>query len=86
MRQLDASSIVKAVVDALDQGGDVDSNGSSVSLVTDYITHTFYPIGTEIEIDEQNNWWRNCGSNVIRIELIRQRCIDWTTLQYKVEG
>jgi hypothetical protein len=51
VRQMDASSIVKAVVDALDQGGDAD--GVSISLVTDYITHIFYPIGTEINIDEQ---------------------------------
>ncbi len=53
VKQMDASSIVKAVVDALDQGGDVGRNGLSVSLATDYITHIFYPIGTEIDIDEQ---------------------------------
>jgi len=53
VKQMDASSIVKAVVDALDQGSDVGRDGLSVSSATDYITHIFFPIGTEIDIDEK---------------------------------
>jgi hypothetical protein len=53
VRQMDASSIVQAVVEALDQGVGVDRNGESISLVTDYITHIFYPSGTEVVVDEQ---------------------------------
>ena len=50
VRNMDASSIVKAVVDSLDQG----CNGQLASQVTDYITHIFYPIGTEVHVDEQS--------------------------------
>ncbi|KAL7548534.1 hypothetical protein ACHAWF_011820 [Thalassiosira exigua] len=55
--RMDATSFVRAVVDALDQGGANPDAGSGddndLPLVTDYITHVFYPIGTEIEIDER---------------------------------
>jgi len=50
VKQMDATAFAKAVVDALDQG---DSTCSR-PLVTNYITHLFYPIGTEIKIDEQS--------------------------------
>jgi len=55
---MNANSIVQAVINALNQDGDHNSsndndedNGSIIT--TDYITHIFYPIGTEIDIDEQ---------------------------------
>mmetsp|Transcript_34483 Transcript_34483/g.83432 ORF Transcript_34483/g.83432 Transcript_34483/m.83432 type:complete len:444 (+) Transcript_34483:786-2117(+) len=58
VKRMDASSFVKAVVDALNQGGvHLDDNHSTcrpIPLVTDYITHLFYPVGTEINIDEQS--------------------------------
>ena len=48
------------MINALDQDGistsnndDDEENGSS-TITTDYITHIFYPIGTEIDIDEQS--------------------------------
>ena len=56
VKQMNTNSIVKAVINALDQddihrnNGDGDSN----TITTDYITHIFYPIGTEIDIDEQS--------------------------------
>jgi len=58
VKQMDADSIVQAVINALDQDGinssnDNDENGSS-KISTDYITHIFYPIGTEIDIDEHS--------------------------------
>jgi hypothetical protein len=53
VRRMDLTSIVKAVVRALDQGN-VQADGSDrpIPLVTDFITHIFYPIGTEIKIDD----------------------------------
>jgi len=58
VKQMNANSIVQAVINALNQDGDHNSsndndedNGSIIT--TDYITHIFYPIGTEIDIDEQ---------------------------------
>ena len=61
VKQMNANSIVQAVIDALDQDGshsnndddDDEDNGSS-TITTDYITHIFYPLGTEIDIDEQS--------------------------------
>jgi len=47
VKRMDSMDFVEAVVDALTRGD--DANGH----VTDYITHIFYPIGTEIEIDER---------------------------------
>lgn len=84
--QMDATACVKAVVNALDQGGKwakleesptdeklrekcvvLDSDGGteyieaynalglkSPPLVTDYITHILYPIGTEIDVNAQS--------------------------------
>jgi hypothetical protein len=73
VKKMDAT--VKAIVNALDQGGrwsnledSTDASGieqsydlddttwrlQSPPLVTDYITHVLYPIGTEIDIDEQS--------------------------------
>jgi len=49
VRRMDATDFVKAIVDALDQG-----NGRQIPLVTDYITHIFFPSGTEIDIDESS--------------------------------
>ena len=61
VKKMDATACVKAVVDALDQGGIVsdDENdeitpSKSFPLVTDYISHILFPIGTEIEINEQS--------------------------------
>ena len=71
IRKMDATACVKAIVDALDQGGrwsnlensdgesGVDSSFEvsepfSPPLVTDYITHVLYPIGTEIDMNEQS--------------------------------
>mmetsp|Transcript_33837 Transcript_33837/g.59394 ORF Transcript_33837/g.59394 Transcript_33837/m.59394 type:complete len:781 (+) Transcript_33837:74-2416(+) len=64
LKRMDATSFVKAVVDALyhtgsdvHRGDDVNSDvgdSSPTPLVTDYITHILYPIGTEIEINEQS--------------------------------
>jgi hypothetical protein len=60
VRRMDATSIVQAVVQALDQGNysndEVDDNSTTkiIPLVTDYITHIFYPSGTEIDIDEKS--------------------------------
>jgi len=68
VKRMDATSFVRAVVEALDQdvglgqeeeaasSGDDSTNRSSqrIPLVTDYITHILYPLGTEIEIDEQS--------------------------------
>jgi hypothetical protein len=55
---MNATSIVQAVVQALDQGNsndEVDDNSTRIiPLVTDYITHIFYPSGTEIDIDEKS--------------------------------
>jgi 2-phospho-L-lactate transferase/gluconeogenesis factor (CofD/UPF0052 family) len=71
VKKMDATACVKAIVDALDQGGrwanldqltdefetgqtfDVDSL-SAPPLVTEYITHILYPIGTEIDLNEQS--------------------------------
>ena len=73
-RKMDATAYVKAIVNALDQGGkwsnlsqpsdelgaeqaiDFDDTSSlqSPPLVTDYITHILYPIGTEIDINEDS--------------------------------
>ena len=61
VKQMHANSIVQAVINALDQDSvhsnnddnDDEENGSS-TITTDYITHIFYPIGTEIDIDEQS--------------------------------
>jgi hypothetical protein len=62
VKKMDATAIVKALVDALDQGevyaagsDDVDDNDVAdrhIPLVTDYVTHIFYPVGTEINLDE----------------------------------
>ena len=49
VRRMGATDIVKAVVDALDQG-----NGRQSPPVTDYITHILFPEGTEIDIDEHS--------------------------------
>jgi cathepsin L len=58
VRRMNATSIVQAVVQALDQGNsndEVDDNSTRIiPLVTDYITHIFYPSGTEIDIDEKS--------------------------------
>lgn len=68
VKRMDATAFVEAVVDALDMGGvqsgwydnsdlgDEECNDSSnpLPLVTDYITHILYPIGTEIEINERS--------------------------------
>ncbi|KAL3774715.1 hypothetical protein ACHAWO_011415 [Cyclotella atomus] len=71
VKKMDATACVKAIVNALDQGGrwsnfedtseieqscdfDNTSRLQSPPLVTDYITHVLYPIGTEIELDEQS--------------------------------
>ena len=61
VKKMDATAFVKAIVDALDQGDrrtnledvDVDS-GDNSPLVTDYVTHVLYPIGTEIDMNEQS--------------------------------
>ena len=69
VKQMDANSIVQAVINALDQDGDHTNNdeeGSTIS--TDYITHIFYPMGTEIDIDEQS--LLNLGIEVRGIESI----------------
>lgn len=61
VKKMDATACVKAVVDALDQGGKVSDDDNdeitpskSFPLVTDYISHILFPIGTEIEINEQS--------------------------------
>jgi hypothetical protein len=53
VKQMDTTSIVQAVADALDRDvvhkeGDINN-----TIITDYITHIFYPKGTEIQIDEE---------------------------------
>jgi hypothetical protein len=62
VKKLDATTFVVALVDAPDQGevyaagsDDVDDNDVAdrhIPLVTDYVTHIFYPVGTEINLDE----------------------------------
>lgn len=55
VKQMNANSIVQAVINALNQDGDHSNNDEEDSTIsTDYITHIFYPIGTEIDIDEQS--------------------------------
>jgi len=56
VRRMNATSIVQAVVQALDQGNNDKANNNTkiIPLVTDYITHIFYPSGTEIDIDEKS--------------------------------
>jgi len=56
VKQMNANSIVQAVINALDQDGmhTNDDENSSSTITTDYITHIFYPIGTEMDIDEQS--------------------------------
>ena len=49
VNQMDATSIVQAVVDALNQY----ENREEDHPITDYVTHLCYPHGTEISIDEQ---------------------------------
>ena len=49
VRRMGATDFVKAVVDALDQ-----RNDRQAPLVTEYITHIFYPEGSEIDIDESS--------------------------------
>jgi len=71
VKQMNANSIVQAVINALGQDGihsndDEDDNGSTIT--TDYITHIFYPIGTEIDIDEES--LLNLGIEVRGIESI----------------
>ncbi|KAL7543790.1 hypothetical protein ACHAXR_013241 [Thalassiosira sp. AJA248-18] len=62
VKRMDATSFVEAVVDALDQerlstrldsqDDNSDSDSGPIPLVTDYITHILFPVGTEIDIDE----------------------------------
>lgn len=66
VKRMDATSVVQAVVNAFDRGiswdhNDTDEDNSDdsrvvtpVPLITDYITHVFYPIGSEIEINQQS--------------------------------
>lgn len=53
VKQMDAVSIVQAVVDALDQGSHCADHEQVTPLVTDYITHIFFPQGTEISVNER---------------------------------
>ena len=53
VRRMELTSIVKAVVQALDSSVKVGGSDRP-PLVTDYITHIFYPIGTEIKIDDES--------------------------------
>lgn len=51
VKKMDATYFVRAVVDALCANGGVGDGGQNNS-VADYLTHIFYPVGSEIEIDE----------------------------------
>jgi 2-phospho-L-lactate transferase/gluconeogenesis factor (CofD/UPF0052 family) len=61
VRQMDATACVRVIVDALDQRGKwsrleegiKDEDVYDLPLVTDYVTHILYPIGTEIELKEK---------------------------------
>lgn len=52
VKRMDATHFAKAVVDALHANGGV-GDSDRTPLVTDYITHIFYPVGTEIGVDEK---------------------------------
>ena len=56
VKQMNATSIAQAVINALNQDGDHSNNNDEEgsTITTDYITHIFYPIGTEIDINEQS--------------------------------
>jgi len=64
VKQMDATAIVQTIASAFDRGNeqckddeDDSHDGCSVTpipLITDYITHILYPIGSEIDIKEQS--------------------------------
>eukprot|EP00956_Cyclotella_meneghiniana_P016280 scaffold25630_cov78-Cyclotella_meneghiniana.AAC.6 len=59
VKKMDATACVKAIVDALDQGRKLSDENDEIApkslpLVTDYISHILFPIGTEIELNEQS--------------------------------
>ena len=53
VKQMDTTSIVQAVADALDRDVVQKEGDINNTIITDYITHIFYPKGTEIQIDEE---------------------------------
>ena len=50
---MNASNFVRAVVDALRTNAGVVGDDRTPLAATDYVTHIFYPIGTEIAIGER---------------------------------
>lgn len=65
VKKMDATAIVQTIASAFDRGieqsfkdDDDDSHDdcsvTPIPLITDYITHILYPIGTEIDINEQS--------------------------------
>mmetsp|Transcript_7863 Transcript_7863/g.12312 ORF Transcript_7863/g.12312 Transcript_7863/m.12312 type:complete len:273 (-) Transcript_7863:564-1382(-) len=65
VKKMDATAIVQTIASAFDRGieqsfkDDEDDshdgcNVAPIPLITDYITHILYPIGTEIDINEQS--------------------------------
>jgi len=63
VKQMDATAIVQTIANAFDRGNEqfkddeddsTDGSVTPIPLITDYITHILYPIGSEIDINEQS--------------------------------